>query len=391
MDKGRFEVEEIREGLATILTPRLETYRQGPEEYVPSRAPVFYNPLMKENRDLAIAFLRALRPGSRGSLFLGEPLTGTGVRGIRAVLEADIEHAWINDISNEAAEMAEKNVRMNGIADKVTVENKDANVFDLVHSNQFNYLDLDPFGSPAPFLNSAVQAVRDGGLIAVTATDTATLCGVYPEKAMARYGGRSIKTIFPKEFAARLLIYAIVGAAAKIELGARPLLAYASRHYIRAYCQLRRGNRRARDAIDETGHVLYCKGCFHREGLKRGGLGELPNIACPICGKRRELAGPIWLGPHSDQAWVQLISSRAADVPLEMKIRRMLGRLSLEDTGIIGSYPVAKISQYCRRSPPGRERLLEGLRAIGINACEATFEENAIKTAADINQILGAF
>jgi tRNA G26 N,N-dimethylase Trm1 len=86
-----------------------------------------------------------------------------------------------------------------------------------------------------------------------------------------------------------------------------------------------------------------------------------------------------------------LISSRAADVPLEMKIRRMLGRLSLEDTGIIGSYPVAKISQYCRRSPPGRERLLEGLRAIGINACEATFEENAIKTAADINQILGAF
>jgi tRNA G26 N,N-dimethylase Trm1 len=69
----------------------------------------------------------------------------------------------------------------------------------------------------------------------------------------------------------------------------------------------------------------------------------------------------------------------------------MLRWLSLEDTGIIGSYPVAKISQYCRRSPPSRQRLLEGLRATGIRVCETSFEENAIKTAADINQILGAF
>lgn len=225
METG-FEVEEVKEGLATLLVPKLETYRQSPKEYVPSRAPVFYNPLMKGNRDMAVAFLRKIRCDCGKGILFSEPLTGTGVRGIRAVLEAGVEHAWINDFSKTATSIAETNVRRNGVADHITVENMDANIYNLIHGSDFGYLDLDPFGSPSPFLESSIRALKDGGIMAVTATDAATLCGVYPEKATARYGGRSIKTIFPKEFAARLLIYGIVGAAARTEAGAWPLLSY---------------------------------------------------------------------------------------------------------------------------------------------------------------------
>ena len=34
-------------------------------------------------------------------------------------------------------------------------------------------MDLDPYGTPAQFLDSAVQAVAEGGLLMVTATDMA--------------------------------------------------------------------------------------------------------------------------------------------------------------------------------------------------------------------------
>lgn len=38
-------------------------------------------------------------------------------------------------------------------------------------------VDLDPYGSPSVFLDSAVQCVADGGMLMCTATDMAVLCG----------------------------------------------------------------------------------------------------------------------------------------------------------------------------------------------------------------------
>ncbi|MGQ9514303.1 MAG: hypothetical protein ACUVTL_04555 [Thermoproteota archaeon] len=383
-----FEVDEVREGLAVLLVPRLEMYRQSPSEYVPSRTPVFYNPLMKENRDLAIAFLKQMRRISGEEVIFGEPLTGTGVRGIRAVLEAGVEHAWINDISKIATRIAKVNVQRNRVESFVTIENLEANIFSLNHYSEFNFLDLDPFGSPSPYLESSIRAVRDGGIIAVTATDTATLCGVYPDKAKARYGGRSLKTIFPKEFAARLLIYGIVSVAARIGIGAEPLLSCASRNYVRTYCRLRRGNREATKAMAETGHILYCQSCFHREGLRMEKFREVASLSCPICGQTMELAGPIWLGEHSDQSIVKLILAQTDESIMEPKMMKILRLISLEDTGTLGSYPIPKISKYCRRPPPSKNFLMSRLKTAGIEACESSFEENAIKTKADINQIL---
>ena len=36
-------------------------------------------------------------------------------------------------------------------------------------------IDLDPYGSAAPFLDGAVQAVESGGLLCITCTDMAAL------------------------------------------------------------------------------------------------------------------------------------------------------------------------------------------------------------------------
>ena len=37
-------------------------------------------------------------------------------------------------------------------------------------AKRFDVIDLDPYGTACPFLDSAVQAVADGGLLCVTCT-----------------------------------------------------------------------------------------------------------------------------------------------------------------------------------------------------------------------------
>ena len=44
-------------------------------------------------------------------------------------------------------------------------------------ADRFHVIDLDPYGSPAPFLDAAVQSTAEGGLICITCTDMAVLCG----------------------------------------------------------------------------------------------------------------------------------------------------------------------------------------------------------------------
>ena len=43
----------------------------------------------------------------------------------------------------------------------------------LQNQGGYDAVDLDPYGTPAQFLDTAVQAVSEGGLLMVTATDMA--------------------------------------------------------------------------------------------------------------------------------------------------------------------------------------------------------------------------
>ena len=49
----------------------------------------------------------------------------------------------------------------------------DARVLMLQKAGTYDAVDLDPYGSPVQFLDSAVQSVSEGGLLLVTATDMA--------------------------------------------------------------------------------------------------------------------------------------------------------------------------------------------------------------------------
>ena len=57
--KADFPSEIIREGKVQVLVPKLAAYGVVPSDYAPSRAPVFYNPVMEFNRDLTVLAFQA--------------------------------------------------------------------------------------------------------------------------------------------------------------------------------------------------------------------------------------------------------------------------------------------------------------------------------------------
>merc|ERR1712113_1005456 len=77
----------------------------------------------------------------------------------------------------------------------------------LAGGKQFDVIDLDPYGTAAPFLDAAVQAVSEGGLLCVTCTDLAVLCGNQAEVCYSKYGAFPLKgTKYCHEMALRILL-----------------------------------------------------------------------------------------------------------------------------------------------------------------------------------------
>ena len=116
--------------MVKVVVPKLEKYKKRPSDYAPSKAPVFYNPIMEINRDLAVLALQVYQKNSDKKIIASEPLTGCGLRGIRLALEVKrIQKVIINDIKSDSTSIALFNTQLNNVSDLVQVRNEDANLF----------------------------------------------------------------------------------------------------------------------------------------------------------------------------------------------------------------------------------------------------------------------
>ena len=163
-----FPTEIIQEGKVKVLVPRLKAFVKSPSEYAPSKAPVFYNPVMELNRDIAVLASQAYQRTLNRKICVCEPLAGCGIRGIRFATEVEgVEKVVINDINEKAFQLASYNVRMNELSERVVVKNEDANFLLSSYGaprKRFDVIDIDPFGSPVHYLDSAIRALRNSGL-----------------------------------------------------------------------------------------------------------------------------------------------------------------------------------------------------------------------------------
>ena len=158
---------------------------------VSKKLPVFYNPEMKGNRDISVSLLNALDR----EMDIALPLAGSGVRGIRFLLECKNMKVHFNDLNPKAYELIRENLELNNV--KGVVSNLDADLF-LLNSKGFDYIDIDPFGSPNPFLAAAIGRISREGILAVTSTDTAALTGTYPKVTQRKYWAKSLKNYPPR-------------------------------------------------------------------------------------------------------------------------------------------------------------------------------------------------
>ncbi|MCX8169694.1 MAG: RsmD family RNA methyltransferase, partial [Candidatus Methanomethyliaceae archaeon] len=191
---------KVKEGTTILLVPDFsEYYRKG--SYDPSRATVFYNPKMEFSRDIGVMVLREIAK-NRSNLLICDPLAGIGARGIRYTKEVEgISKCIINDINKSAIPIIMENIKINNL-ENIKVECKDANLLLIEHSKRgerFDFIDLDPFGSPVNFFEASIRALKNGGILAFTATDTAPLCGVHQKACFRKYGAISFKTEFCHE------------------------------------------------------------------------------------------------------------------------------------------------------------------------------------------------
>ena len=386
-----FPTEIVKEGQASVVVPKLAAYVKEAWEYAPSKAPVFYNPAMEFNRDLAVLAMQTYQRTLGREISVCEPLTGCGIRGIRFAVEVEgVRKVFVNDINPEAAKLALFNVERNKLASSVLVANEDANLFVSRYAaprKRFDYIDIDPFGSPVPYLDAALRALRNGGLLALTATDMAPLCGVHPNACVRKYGGKPLRTEYCHELAVRLLVGCLTMMAAKHEIGVEVLLSYSTDHYIRVYVVVRHGARLADKNVRTMGYVLHCFSCFHRE-TSRG-------IVCPLrrdcaeCGAKLNVAGPLWLGGIADENFCSLMKREADGRGLkqERRIIKLISLIQDEAAAPATYYVVDKICDKVNLSVPPLTKVVNGVRRAGFQAALTHFNSRGIKTSAPANVV----
>ena len=366
-----FMYKVISEGLTQIYVPVLGAFgsRAGGLD---RRPPVFFNSVMCLNRGLTVLFMRAVGGG-----VFGDVLAGSGAKGLRVAVEAGCS-VFLNDANSDAVDLISRNVELNGVSECVSVFNLDGNRFMFEHSGEMDFIDIDPFGSPGPFIDAALLASKKKGFIGVTATDTAALSGVYPGTCVRRYLARPLRGYLCHEVGLRILAGYVVRMAAKYDLGVSPVLSHFTRHYMRLYLMLGRGVSLAKESLGNMGFIYFCNSCksFSFEQA------EVPSKSVCGCGCRLRHAGPLWLGSLNDKSILSKMQS-FSERDDEKKLLSLL-QCELDEPFF---YDVHRVSSDLSVSSPKIDVVLERLRNQGFTASRTHFNPVGVKTDASLDVV----
>jgi tRNA (guanine26-N2/guanine27-N2)-dimethyltransferase len=387
--------KEYTEGQTKFLSADVDHYSENKKQ--PSASlPVFYNPRMKLNRDISVLFLSAYLE-KHPIEFMCEPLTGSGVRTLRYLNECPGDFsALMFDANPLAVETAQKNVESLELADRAEVIHGDAKLLLLTKSRgkRFNFVDVDPFGTPAPYLNAAIQSLSPkGGLLAVTATDMPVLCGVYPKIALRRYGGFSTRAPFTHEIAVRLLNGLIYRTAGLNDCSMEPLAVLSTDHYVRTWVRIEANRTEANLQASQLGTIQYCLGCMHTEsiGLSSTFKSESFDHKLENCKGPVKVAGPLWNGQlFSDEFLTDTLKiyEKENHDYFHRRVPEILEKMAEEAE--YTDYPFIDIHALCDLHgfvPPKNREIIDHLRERGFSAVRTHFKSTAIRTTASVKEM----
>ena len=347
---------------------------------------VFYNPRMSLNRDVAI-LLATSHFGSK-AIRICDPMTASGVRPIRYLLEcSNVEGVEASDVDPVSVEFANRMVQLNGLTGRTSVTKSEANTLLANCTDRFDLIDLDPFGSPAPFFESALRVTADSGVLAATATDMAPLTGARPKACFRKYNITPLRTEFEKEIAVRILSACLGFAAARLELGIRVIFSHASDHYARIYAEVRKGRKAANEMVRNLGYLEYCPECLRR--TQRMSLKEILG-ECESCKLETKIGGPIWLGQLWDSELVRKMSWYAATIASSQlsNLQKLVNRIEEESEAPPFYYRIDTIAHRLRTNPPKLLNIVRALRGKGHMTTLTHFHPNGFRTDAPERTIM---
>ncbi|KAL2024534.1 hypothetical protein VTK56DRAFT_7577 [Thermocarpiscus australiensis] len=287
-----------------------------------------------------------------------DALSASGLRALRYAHEIPFTTTvTANDILKAAADAIERNATHNRLTDKIRISVDDAlaHMYQIIAkelrrrslakgkpgpSEKYDVIDLDPYGTAAPFLDAAVQAVRDdGGLLCVTCTDSGVWASNgYPEKCYALYGGVPVKGWYSHEVGLRLILHAIESSASKYGLAMEPLLSLSVDFYSRVFVRIRKSPSMVKFQGGKNMVVYSCgggcgswttqllmknkpapnkkgSGIFYKHGFaKAPTAGQI----CEHCGSVMHLAGPMYAGRIHSTEFIKSVIAEAEEAAPEI-------------------------------------------------------------------------
>ena len=374
-----YKIISIEEGLTKIEFPEYEK--------VSSDAPVFYNPHMELNRDLSILAIQVFQKQEDRVMNICDLFGGSGIRGVRYKNEIDgVGEVSINDISETANYYERHNIELNNLSD-VEVYQHDASMFLRMKRGEFDVIDIDPFGTPAPFLDSAGYCARRNSLLCVTATDTSALCGTYPEPCIRKYNSKPYKSEYCHETGIRILAGFVALTLSKYAKFIEVKMSHSTEHYMRLYLEIKKGSKRTDESLKNIGYISHCKKCLHRQ--TSSGLASPIDEVCPVCGEKLVHAGPLWLGPIQDKDFIGKMIQEADSKKInrEKEALKLLNKCLVEADAPVTFYDVHSICKSLKVSAPKFDLILSELEKEGFEAIKTHFNPLGVKSDAGIEDI----
>ncbi|KGR04339.1 N2,N2-dimethylguanosine tRNA methyltransferase [Candida albicans P78048] len=399
------EFNTVQEGKATILTPKQDE--------------VFYNPIQQFNRDLSIMAIKAydeirhekiqaIKKKSKNKrtklngLKILESLAASGLRSCRYGLEIpEAGKIVANDMLAEAVKSINKNVEYNKLTDKVVANQGDAIKFMGSTDEKFHIVDLDPYGTAAPFIDSAIQCLEDDGMLLVTCTDAGVLAGSgYPEKCFALYGGNNFGNAYVNgesnhEVGIRLILNLIASTAAKYKKTIEPMLSLSIDYYFRVLVKVKTSPINVKNHASETMLTYGCNGCGHKIvqplGMKNNTKFQYPKLQGPIssncqyCGTSYNVAGPMYAGNLHNREFIDKVLkiNESSDKEIYVTNERIKGMLTLASNELDDAPFFFNLNQLCSifKSPPiSIEQYTKAVGNLGYKVSLTHAKKNCVKT-----------
>ena len=372
---------------------QLERHGKGPADRAHRSA--FHNPAMADCRTRSVLLMDYMLDDewfNKPKIYTIDALCATGSRINRWLTELPKEKAdrlliTGADLDQEALEYAQQN------CPGVEFRNEDSR--QVLLSSGWQWFDIDPFGSPVPFLDSAMQSSARRAVMEITATDTAALTGSSARACLRRYGAKIRTDQMAHDSAIRLLMATVARTAAQHDRCIIPLLSSWDSHHIRVSVKVHRSIQAANVLEDQLGWRVAmptieelqasCDAGLHPQGNE----GEQPfcllPFSHPIRRDDRRISGPLWTGPLFDQdVLASMTVERAVALcgdTAEPAVRHWM------DESELATVPSLIITdmlpKFCEvTGPPKIVDLVTGLKEAGYKAAVARWGAPAIRTDA---------